>query len=820
MKTMHMISNAHIDPVWQWGWEEGVSAALSTFRAAAEFCENYDGYIFNHNEALLYEWVEEYEPELFKRIQKLVQEKKWHIMGGWYLQPDCVMPSGESFVRQILLGKKYFKEKFGVFPTTAVNFDSFGHTKGLVQIMVKSGFDSYVFMRPDKKGYELAKGINFIWEGFDGSQIICHKIMPGYNSLMGQVQNKINDALWFFKDKEVGLMPWGVGNHGGGASRADLATIEENQNKELEFEFIHSTPENYFKELAVLNPDLPVVKKSLIPIFVGCYTSQIRIKKKHRELENLLYSTEKMATAACLHNLMEYPEEKFHQAMKCLAFSEFHDILPGTSIQSSETDSLNMMGNAIYSLSEIRAKAFFALATGQEKAKDGEYPILAYNPHPFPVKGIFECEFMLADQNWLETFSMPEVYQDGVKLKSQVEKEGSTFNLDWRKKVSFEAVLEPASMSRFDCRIKMVDSKPTYTLNDINNKYIFENGDMTFVINKNTGLVDSYVVGGKEMLAHESFKFLVAEDIADSWRMDTNSFDKIIGEFKLMTEKEGATFCGIKEPGNIRVVNDGEVRTVVEAYFKYNASTLCLTYKIPKSGTGVQVDVRVYWNEKDKMLKLSIPTSLKGSKYVGQTAFGIDQLPTDGSEAVSHKWCAAVSAETALYVINDGTYGSSFENGEIRLSLVRSAGYCTHPIPARELIPEARFLPRFDQGEHFYSFWMNVCDAYALENADRDAMIHNEKPYVLNYFPSGEGEKTKSAIVLDCKNVGISAFKKTEKADGYILRVYENSGKEVNTYFEVESLGIKHEFKLSKFEVKTFLLKGNTVIETNLVENI
>mgnify|MGYP000912632999 FL=1 len=164
MKTMHMISNAHIDPVWQWGWEEGVSAALSTFRAAAEFCENYDGYIFNHNEALLYEWVEEYEPELFKRIQKLVQEKKWHIMGGWYLQPDCVMPSGESFVRQILLGKKYFKEKFGVFPTTAVNFDSFGHTKGLVQIMVKSGFDSYVFMRPDKKGYELAKGINFIWE--------------------------------------------------------------------------------------------------------------------------------------------------------------------------------------------------------------------------------------------------------------------------------------------------------------------------------------------------------------------------------------------------------------------------------------------------------------------------------------------------------------------------------------------------------------------------------------------------------------------------------------------------------------------------------
>ena len=133
-KKIHLVCNAHIDPVWLWEWEEGVGVAISTFRTAADLCEEFDGFVFNHNEAILYQWVEQYEPVLFKRIQRLVKQKKWHIMGGWYLQPDCNMPSGESFVRQILTGKQYFKEKFGVRITTAINFDPFGHTLSLIHI--------------------------------------------------------------------------------------------------------------------------------------------------------------------------------------------------------------------------------------------------------------------------------------------------------------------------------------------------------------------------------------------------------------------------------------------------------------------------------------------------------------------------------------------------------------------------------------------------------------------------------------------------------------------------------------------------------------
>ena len=108
MKRVHLICNAHLDPVWLWRWQEGCTEALSTFRTAEAFTEEFPDFVFNHNEAILYEWVKENEPELFARIQRKVKEGKWHIMGGWYLQPDCNMPNGESIIRNISEGHRFF----------------------------------------------------------------------------------------------------------------------------------------------------------------------------------------------------------------------------------------------------------------------------------------------------------------------------------------------------------------------------------------------------------------------------------------------------------------------------------------------------------------------------------------------------------------------------------------------------------------------------------------------------------------------------------------------------------------------------------------
>ena len=193
MKTVYLICNAHIDPVWQWEWEEGAAEALSTFRTAADLCEEFDGFVFNHNEAMLYRWIEEYEPQLFSRIQRLVRDGRWHIMGGWYLQPDCNMLSGESHIRQIESGLRYFKEKFGARPKTAIGFDAFGHTRGLVQILKKTGFDSYLFCRPWESFQHLPEG-TFDWVGYDGSHVMARRINDSYSSPLGKAAEKIETA--------------------------------------------------------------------------------------------------------------------------------------------------------------------------------------------------------------------------------------------------------------------------------------------------------------------------------------------------------------------------------------------------------------------------------------------------------------------------------------------------------------------------------------------------------------------------------------------------------------------------------------------------
>jgi alpha-mannosidase len=830
MNRLHLICNAHIDPVWQWEWEEGVAAAVSTFRSAADFCEEFDEFVFNHNEVILYQWVEEYEPALFKRIQKLVKEGKWFIMGGWFLQPDCNMPSGESFVRQILVGKTYFKEKFGIEPKTAVNFDSFGHSRGLVQIMKKSGYDSYLFMRPDQKGTDIPLE-EFVWEGFDGSRIMAHRLSTGYNSLLGQAEKKIGGWIQEQEQiKSVSLLTWGVGNHGGGPSRIDIKNINELIKTNKKYNIVHSTPETYFKELKEIGISMPIYNKNLNASNVGCYTSQIRIKQKHRLLENELYMVEKMLTIAAMQGYIEYPKTELKNALNKLLTSQFHDILPGSSVQPVEEAALAMMDYGLETVSNLRAKAFFALASGQEKAKEGEIPVLIYNPHPFKIQGVFECEFMLADQNWTEEFSLPVVYQNGKQLLSQPEKENSNISLDWRKKVAFYAELQPSQMNRFDCKIEKLPKKPELCLKESDGKISFVTEDMTVEINTKTGLIDLYEIRGTKYLKKNSFQPLVIDDYDDSWANTRYSFRDVIGKFELMSKEDGSSFSGIKSKllDSVRIIEDGAVRSVVEVLLKYGNSYICQRYKLPKRGTEIELEIRVFWNEKSKMLKLSVPTLLKDSKYIGQVVYGIGELPKDGAEAVSQKWCGIISEkqEKMLSSINDGIYGSDFKDGEMRLSLIRSPGYTALDLTEadsvdRPIMVQDRFSPRIDQGERLFKFWFNVGDLKnRMELIDREAIAHNEKPFVLSFFPNGDGTIPLLGVLLEDKVIQMTGFKKAENSDDYIIRLFEPTGEARVTILDIPFIGLRQEIRFEKFEIKTFRLDiiNKSLQEVDLME--
>lgn len=412
-KTMHLISNAHLDPIWQWEWEEGCASAVATFRCAARFCREFDNYIFCHNEALIYRWVEEYDPALFREIRELVRLGKWHIMGGWHVQPDCNMPSGEAFVRQITEGRRYFREKFGVEPTTAINFDPFGHTRGLVQILAGTGYDSYIFCRPHE-GLCHLPAETFRWVGYDGSSVIAQRAQTGYSTALGNAMKKIRPTTEALTDAApLGFCLWGVGNHGGGPSREDIRAINAfmEEAKAEGVTVLHSTPEAYFAdvraEAAAGTRVLPEHHGDLTAWAQGCYTSQVLIKQKYRQTENSLFSAEKAVSHAVLLGLMEYPEKEFGEALYDLLTVQFHDVLPGTSIQPAEEGAIRMLDHALELLSRVRMRAFMALSAGQEEAAPGEIPVLVYNPHPWPVETDLTCEFMLADQNWSGSFMMP-----------------------------------------------------------------------------------------------------------------------------------------------------------------------------------------------------------------------------------------------------------------------------------------------------------------------------------------------------------------------------------------------------------------------------
>jgi alpha-mannosidase len=806
--SIHLICNAHLDPVWLWQRDEGIAEALSTFRVAANFCDEYENFVFCHNEVVLYEWVEQYDPKLFKRIQKLVKTGRWNIMGGWYLQPDCNMITGESAIRQINLGKEYFQEKFGVYPKTAVNFDPFGHSRGLVQVMSKAGFESYLFMRPKADRCELPAEV-FRWQGYDGSEVVGHRLFGCYLTLRGNACPKLREFIDSDQEHDVGAVTWGIGNHGGGPSRVDLEQLNKFIEENPALDIKHSNPDDFFAELKQSGVELPVHNEDLNFFATGCYTSQIRLKQQHRKLEGELNLTEKMVAAAWLTAGHEYPQDKLREAAVDLAFSEFHDILPGSGIKGVEDDSLQQIAHGREILSRLRTGAFFAMLQGQKAAKDGDMPLFVWNPHPYEVNTVIECEMQLADQNHNETFFNIEVLDGKKKIKSQIEHEASNLNLDWRKKVVFEAKLPPGSIKRYECCPKELPQSEMSVPKLSGNSFIFDNGQMSLTINRRTGLIDSFKSNGKELVRPGAGRVLVMQDNADPWGAETWSYKKRIGSFKLMNRDEATAFAGFgkNKLSPLRIIEEGSVRTVVEALFKYKQSTLRIHYILPKQGTEFELRMQLNNQQPNCMYKMSWPFVDKAAECVAQDIFGRKPIPGTREEKVFSQWFAASVDDAALAIICDSGHGLDFYKGEMRYSLLRSACYSALPIGDRQLVSEDRAHDRVDFGEREFRFKVHGGNAEKLlPQMDKHTMIFNETPPVMLFYPGGEGEKITSQplVKLSGGPAVMTCCQRAADGKNLTVRIFNPTPDCVKTKLNVLGNQITANIKLSPFEFKTF----------------
>lgn len=817
-KILHLICNSHIDPVWQWDWDEGASAALSTFYAACNLLDKYD-FIFCHNEVIVYEYIEKYDPELFKRIQELVRQGKWKIMGGWYCQPDCLVPSGESFIRQITLGREYFLDKFNARPRIALNFDSFGHTKGLPQILKKTGFDGYIFCRPMPSYVSIPHFKDyphgpFLWEGYDGSRIKTLRYEDGwhnYTSPYGELRQAIFRKYEQYKDLDVIPILWGVGNHGGTSSEKDLEDLLVLQDeKKGEWEIIHSTLEDYFD-----SQDSKNVEKRYIFVFSKAYSSVNAIKLAHDQLENALYRAERICSLADIAGKYHYNKEVFKEAERILCQIEFHDVLAGTAIKTGMDSSIRKAYRAIEGLKSELFAAYYALASDLPKAKPLEDSVVLLNPYPYKYEDLIEVEIY-------PPVYVPEKKQyvidlidlKGNKVPYQIIKEESNIATQHRVRLLFRANIEAMSVAQYRACISFTDEQPKPELK-VKEDIVVNDSLKTVVVSKDTGLLKSFKLGDKEYLAGEASVPMFFDDNSDPWGW--RLYDLTATQFsdtgwpqeKLKNSLRPMKLDKkLKDLDPVALVEKGQCLTEVQAIFKKDDSKLIINYKIYKDTPYIDINYHVLWGEHNKGLKIKFP--LNGdSKFFAQMAFGIEKYHPTGVEYPTNRYIGVENEDHAFVIYNkSGIHSASKKGKNLYVTFLNGASYCAHPTwPFLPLTPKGRYDAGVEQGAHDFNLRVGINN---VDECERISKEFNEPVYGTLFFPHGDGKVTKDLITLSNPKIVVSALKRRND-DTFLIRLYNGSFDSDSTELQIK--GLKKTIKFGKFEFKTFVYDGELIVE-------
>ncbi len=803
--ALHLICNAHLDPVWQWRWEEGAAEALSTFRSAAAILGERPDLVFNHNEAVLYRWVERLDPALFHEIRRLVREGRWAVSGGWHLQPDVNLPGLESLVRQIAEGRRYFSEKFGVAPRVATNFDSFGHGAGLPQVLAKAGYRMYVHMRPQASELELPADL-YRWRGADGSEILAYRIEVGlYHTERDNIERRLEEgtALALARGRDVAVF-WGIGDHGGGATREDLARIDAFRRREKRVRIVHGTLDGFYEAIKRQAKTAPVFEGDLQRVSTGCYTSLSRLKRKERESLGLLTQAEALRAASWWGKGQAYPDEALGEAWRGHLFNDFHDILTGSCVEPAERDALALYGKVEEEARRLRLDAAAALNRG--KARSLYIPVTVLNANPSCPGGPVEVECMSGLRPlWTGQWRLRLFRLDGAEVECQEEQPEALLPFhDWRRRLCFIDELPGVGAARYEVRAEKIEPSP---FSSSRPTAVVDSNSFKPAIDRKTGLAASLRAGEREFLACPAPRPLVIEDDGDSWGTDRWSYRTIAGEFR--------------SKGAPKVVQDGPVRTITESIFEYRRSRIVMQAIVYPAWPVLEWRLRIQWNEERRRLKLSFPTAIDSPSLLAEVPGGAVARPADGEEHVHGRWLCLEGRiggrPAALGLVNSGQPGFDFRGGEIRLSVLRSAAYCHEQGLKLGTSPARKFS---DIGMHEVRFFLIAGDPDDVRRrlpglADR----MSAPPFALAHLPIGAGAGDRDEMLsLEPENIRLSALKRSWDRRALIVRLHEGAGLATNGRLRVATAR-PMALKFKPYEIKTIRIeKSGEGREVALIE--
>jgi len=405
--VVHVIPNAHLDPVWLWDTREGLNEGVATCRAMLNLMDAEPDVTFIRGEAAIYEHVRRTDPTTYARIKKMIRAGRWEVVGGTWIQPDTNLLESEVLCRHYEVGLRYFRETLGVQVKSGWQADSFGHTAGLPDVLAAGGLENFAFTRPNREDFIL-KTPAFWWHGRGGAKILGYRAPIGwYGCERDEVKRRFDELVPFAKTstlRNIGMFV-GLGNHGGGPSRQIIADIKQWAAAHPDFEVRFGGLNSFFAALrrevsAPGGPKIDAVHGEMNYCQRGCYSSVMRFKHPYRRAEHELLRAER--TTALLVNAGIAPATDLSKPWESVLFNSFHDILPGSSIERAFDEQIDEIGGVRHS---VRDQTFRALnhlvgrvkitlpAVGHDHPK--AVPFLVWNPHLRPVQTFVEIEACL-----------------------------------------------------------------------------------------------------------------------------------------------------------------------------------------------------------------------------------------------------------------------------------------------------------------------------------------------------------------------------------------------------------------------------------------
>ena len=366
---------------------------------------------FTASSAAYYAWVEQMDPLLFERVKTHVSTGRWCVVGGEWVEPDCNLPSGEAVCRQLLYSQRYFKKTFGIAATVGYNVDSFGHAGSLPQLLKKAGLRGYVMMRPQQHERDIPVSL-FNWRGIDGTELPTYRIPVSYTTgpsadhteaevvrerartLLERAGSEKRPLMFFF----------GVGDHGGGPTRAAIQELRELEAADPGA-LVLSTPAQYFDvALGAGSMPLETVEGDLHMCAVGCYSVVGWMKAFNTQAERALVEAEQMAALAELATGRPMNvNEELSSAWARVLFNQFHDSLGGTCTAEVHDQLREFYGYALAIADDVATRATQLTSTNidtwvEEAARAdrfrsakpyvGHYPVpvVVFNPLSWDVQ--------------------------------------------------------------------------------------------------------------------------------------------------------------------------------------------------------------------------------------------------------------------------------------------------------------------------------------------------------------------------------------------------------------------------------------------------